>query len=210
LAADDGHRRHDAAAEANAYANAASATKVDSYGDSLYGFAAPELPQDVTPLERAYFATSVIGIEAAMVSPHYAIASRHCSVDAMRDAGVRDQCNSLAELLVNKGTNLLDLGMGKSIGMRAGWSSARVNELAEEQDALLEVLRELTPSDAATAWGCDAVGRVNAYMDQRVRVGEVEAANDLIQRSGGTVPELAQKQRQWMEDMQRRAAQQSQ
>jgi hypothetical protein len=50
---------------------------------------------------------TLIGVEAALRSP--GIASRHGSSDAMKDGTVRQQCDSVAELLVTKGTNLLDL-----------------------------------------------------------------------------------------------------
>ncbi len=209
LLADDAQRRHNVADEANAFAHAANSTKVDAYGDSLYAFAAPELPPDVTPLERDYFATEVMGVEAAMATPHYGIAGRLCSVEAMRDSKVRQQCSSLAELLVNHGSDLLDLAVGKAIGIRAGWTSARVNELAQHQYALMEIIRELAPA-ADADWTCEAVSRVNAYMDQRVRVGEAAAANDLLERSGGTVPELAQRYRQFLDDMRRNAERQDQ
>ena len=209
LLADDARRRHDVAGEANAFAQAASASKVDAYGDSLYAFAAPELPPDVTPLERDYFATEVIGVEAAMATPHYGIASRHCSVDAMRDSKLRQQCNSLAELMISQGSDLLDLSVGKVIGIRAGWSSERVNDLAQRQDALAEVITELIPSDAGE-WTCETVSRFNSYMDQRARVGEVAAANDLLERSGGTAPQLAEKYRAHLDDIRRHATQQDQ
>jgi hypothetical protein len=204
LLADDAQRRHDVTDDANAFAHAASATKVDAYGDSVYTFAAPELPAEATPLERDYFAVEVIGVEAAMTTPHLSIASRHCSVDAVRDGKVRQQCNALAQLLVGRGSNLLELSVGKAIGTRVGWTRERVDELAQQQDALEEVIRELTPSDEAQLWTCAAVDRVNAYMDQRARVGEVAAANDLVERSGATLPELAQRYRQFMDDLQRR------
>ena len=55
---------HDSGAEADAFGHAAKAHTVAAYSDSLFAFAEPELPQDVTPLERSYFAIEVIGVEA--------------------------------------------------------------------------------------------------------------------------------------------------
>jgi len=128
--------RHDSAAETDAFSHAAKAHKVDSYSDSVFAFAEPELPQDVTPLERSYLATEVIGVESAIRPPEYGVTSQHCSSDAMQDSNVRQQCDSLAELLVTKGTNLLDLGIGTAIGARAGWPTKRVNELVQEKHGL--------------------------------------------------------------------------
>jgi hypothetical protein len=205
LLAGKARARHDSAAEADAFRHAATAHSIDSYSASVFAFAEPELPQDATPLERYYLAAEVIGVEAAIGLLQYSVASRHCSNDAMQDSIVRQQCNSLAELLVTKGTNLMDLGLGKTIGARAKWPSERVNELALEQDALMQAIMQQTPSDNDKLWTCDAVSRVNSYVVQRVRLGELGAARDALKRSGETVEAMAQKYTQYMEDLKREA-----
>lgn len=85
LLADDARKRHNIGEEASAFSKAAKSTSVNSYSDSLYAFAEPDLPPDTTPLERAYLATMVSGVEAAMSSPEYTAANLHCSVGAMQD-----------------------------------------------------------------------------------------------------------------------------
>src|SRR5450631_1682902 len=112
---------HDARAEAEAFGMAAKAHKTDRYNDALFGFAAAELPTDISPLEQWYFAIEVIGIESATGLPEYQVALNHCSMEAMQDSRVKDECNALADLMVAKGTMLLDLGVGMKIGARAGW-----------------------------------------------------------------------------------------
>jgi hypothetical protein len=201
---------HDAAAEADAFSHAAASHKIDSYSDSVFTFAEPLLPQDVTPLERAYLAAEVIGVESAIRLPQYSVASQHCSSDAMQDGIVRQQCDSVAELLVSKGNNLLDLGVGKAIGARAGWPSKRVDELLQEQHALMQALIQQTPSDTDTLWTCDAVSRLNAYMVQRVRLGELGAGRELLERSGETVEVMAQRYTQYLDKLKRDALVQEQ
>jgi hypothetical protein len=201
---------HDSAAAADAFSHAATAHKIDAYSDSVFAFAEPELPQDVTPLERSYLAIEVIGVEAATGLSHYSVANQHCSSDAMQDSTVRQQCDSLAELLVTKGTNLLDLGIGKTIGARAGWPSERVKELVLEQHALMQAIMLQAPSDNDKLWTCDAVKRVNAYVIQRVRLGELGAARDVLQRSGEPVEAMAQKYTQYMDNIKRDALRQEQ
>jgi hypothetical protein len=208
LLAGKAREHHDSTAEADAFSHAASAHTVDSYSDSLYAFAEPEMPQDVTPLERSYLATEIIGVEAAVGSPQYAAASEHCSVDAMQDAEVHQQCEALAELLVTKGTTLLDLSLGKNIGARAGWTSERVNGLTQELHALIQVIMQVTPSDNENPWSCDNVHRSNAYVAQRARLGEIGAARDALDRSRETVQALAQKQMHFIENIQRTAKEQ--
>jgi hypothetical protein len=198
LLAEDAHRRHDMAGEADAFAHAAGAAKVDSYSDSIYAFAAAELPPDVTPLQRAYLATEVIGVEAAVSDPHYAIAARHCTADALRDTDVRQQCNALAELLVSQAPDLLDQSVGKLLGTKLGWSAERIAQIAQQQDAMMEAIQELSPIDDSQSWSCTAVARLNAYLDQRVLLGEVAAANELLERSGARIPEMAHKYRQFL------------
>jgi hypothetical protein len=196
---------HDDAAEAEAFSHAAKAHRFDDYSDSLFAFSDPELPPDVTPLERSYFAIEVIGVEAAAGSPVYGVASQHCSSAAMQDSNVRQQCESLAQLLVRKGTTLLDLGVGRAIGARAGWSSDRINELLQEQHALMQAITQATSSDNDKLWTCDTVNRVNAYMVQRVRLGEVGAAREVLERSGETAEAMAQKYDQYMDVLRREA-----
>jgi hypothetical protein len=200
---------HDSAAAADAFRQAAKAHKYDAYNDSLYSFAEPEMPQDATPLERSYLATEVIGIESTL-RPPYQVATKHCSADAVRAPDIRQQCNALAELLVNGGTTLLDLGVGKNIGARVGWPTARVNGLALEQDALMQAIMEATRSDNDNLWTCDGVRRLNAYVVQRVRLGELGAARDVLERSGETVEAMAQKYTQYMDNISRDALRQEQ
>jgi hypothetical protein len=139
--------------------------------------------------------------EGTTAPMQYNSASKHCSAEAMQDEDVRQQCSALAELMVSKGTILLDLSIGTHIGARAGWSSARVAGLTDERDALMQVIAQTTP---ANNWTCDSVRRGNAYMGQWVRLGgEVGAARDALERSGETVAELAQKQRDFIEKMRR-------
>ena len=196
---------HDSAAEADAFSHAATAHRIDSYSDSVFAFAEPELPQDVTPLERSYLATEVIGVETAIGLSQYSLANRHCSSDAMQDSNVRQQCASLAGLLVAKGTNLLDLGLGKTIGARAGWPSERVKALVQEHDALMWAILQQFPSDNDKLWACAAVSRVNAYVAQRAQLGELGAARDALERSGDTAETTAQKYTEYMESASRAA-----
>jgi hypothetical protein len=195
----------DSAAEAEAFSHAALAQKVDSYSDSLLAFTEPELPPDVTPLERAYLATEVIGVEAAMGSPQYRVASQRCSADSMQDNKVQQQCNSLAELLVTKGANLVDLSFGRAIGARAGWPNRRVEALAQEQHALMWVGMEQALSENDQLWTCDAVSRLNARLGQTVQRGELGAARDLLEKSGDSVEQVAQRYTQYMDNITRDA-----
>ena len=67
-----------------------------------------------------------------------------------------------------------------------------------------------TPSDNDKLWTCEAVSRLNAYLAQRVQQGELRAARDALERSGGTIEMMAQKYTLYMDNLRRDALQQEQ
>jgi hypothetical protein len=196
---------NDAASEAAAFGRATASHKVDAYNFSLYSVTEPALPSDLTPLERWTLTIELIGIESATASLQNGIAARHCSADAMRDAQTRQQCSALAELLVNKGTTLLDLSIGTRIGARAGWPQARVTSLEDQRDALMQVGTQAESDGGGDMWSCESVRRGNAYMSQQAHLGELGALRDALEQSGKTVPELARKHRDWLDAIGREA-----
>ncbi|HSZ09422.1 MAG TPA: hypothetical protein VK794_12860 [Steroidobacteraceae bacterium] len=203
------HRQHDGATEAAAMGRAAQAHQYETYNGSLFVFAEPAMPNDVTPADRWYLATEIIGVEAAMPMPYQPL-SQYCSQDAMNDAGVRGQCNALGELLVAKATTLLDLSAGKSLGKRAGWPAERVDKLTQQLNASMQVLNQAVPSDEDQQWSCDGVARGNAFMSERVRLGEMGFAREAIERSGETVAELSRKHLDFIEKLTQDAQQRMQ
>src|SRR5271166_1020599 len=136
--ADQARAANDAAAQMDALGRASMAQKIDSYNWSLFAYAQPEMPADATPFEQYYLATELIGYEASWFGPQYTVASKLCSADAVQDGRVRQPCDALAELLVSRGTTLLDLGVGKSIGSHLGWPSERLTGLTQEANALMQ------------------------------------------------------------------------
>jgi hypothetical protein len=202
-------RAKDTDAEAYAFAQAAKAHRDDSWSDSLFELSESLLPGDVTPLERWYFATQVFGVAAAAFIPYQAT-FKHCSDEAMRDGSVRQQCADLADLMVTKGTTLLDFSLGIRLGSRAGWPAQRVDALRQQFNAMMQTLVQ-AGSDENEPWSCRSVERGNAYASLRTRLGEVGAAHEAVERSGESVPELAQKWQEYIDkahrdDQQRPAA----
>ena len=183
LVAREAQEKHDVAGEMQAFSQAAKSRKTDSYNDSLFAFAEPELPKDVTPLQRWNLSLELLGIEAATRDSQYSVASRHCSNEALRNGNVRQQCDALANLFVTKGAILLDLGVGASIGARVGWSAQRVAGIKQESNALLQSLTQAVPTQNGDLWSCDTVRLGNAYMNERMRLGEVGAAREVLDRA---------------------------
>jgi hypothetical protein len=185
-------REKDGAAEAAAFAHAAQAHQYESYDWSLFSFAQPAMPGDVTAADRWYLTTTVIGVEAAMPMPFQPL-FQYCSRDAMGDAAVRRECNALAELMVNKATTLLEFSVGKSLGARVGWPAEVVDRLTQQLQASMQAFNQMTPSDPEQQWNCDSVARGNAYMSEWDQLGERGLARQAIERSGETVAELSRK-----------------
>ncbi len=183
-------RENNAAAEAAAMAHAAQAHQYEPYIWSLFSFAQPTLPDDATATERWILTTQVIGVEAAMPAPHLSL-MQYCSRDAQSDAAVHQQCDALAELMVNKGGTLLDLTVGKALGTRIGWPKERVDNLTQELQASLQALNQMMPSDPQQQWSCDSVARGNAFMSEWIATGERGMAKQEIERSGETIAQLS-------------------
>lgn len=202
-------RESDAAAEAAAMAHAAQAHQYEPYTWSLFSFAQPALPDDMTAAERWILTTKVIGVEAAMPMPYLPL-MQYCSHDAQSDAAVHQQCDALAELMVNKGGTLLDLSAGKALGIRIGWPKERVDSLTLELHASMQALNQMMPSDPKQQWGCDSAARGNALMSEWIELGERGLAGRAIERSGETVAELSRKYDDWMATVMRDAQQSAQ
>ncbi len=195
-----------AVAAADAYSHAAKAGKVDSYNFSLLAYAEPELPLDATPLERWYLAVDANGIQATIQMHQYRIASTHCSAVSLQDNALRKQCSELADVFTSMGTNLIDFGFGAGLGRRAGWPEERVARLFRERDALMQVMMQATPTGVNNQWNCRAVELGNAYVRELVQLGELGAGREALDRSGETVQELAQKQRDFLEKLRQQNA----
>jgi hypothetical protein len=200
---------NDPAAESDAVNHAAQAHRQESYQHSLFSFAESALPDDVSALERSFIAAQVIGIEAALPTPPYLPVSRHCSTEAVQDAGVKKQCATLADLLTTHSGSLLDFAIGLSIGKRAGWPAARIDAMEQEKNAMMESIRQVAPYDS-DPWSCASVARLNDYVHLRAQLGEVGAARELRERSGESVPALARKYADAMEEFRRDAERRAQ
>ncbi len=185
----------DPAAAAAALGKAAAAHKADGYNWSLLAYAQPEMPADASPTEQYVLATSLIGYEAAWASPLYNVVTNLCSKEGVADAGVRQNCEALADLLISHGTTLIDLSIGASIGSNLGWPSERLKHLSQERNALMQVLMEPMASDGSDQWDCNHVRSGNELLRQITRIGELGAAREALEGSGETVEELAQQRR---------------
>lgn len=201
LLAGEARQRKDSSAEADAFGHAASARRLDSYTDLLLTFAESDMPADATPLIQAHIGILAVGAAAAIPQPILSISRRHCSAAALRDDEVRRQCSALADLMVAKARTLLDFASGVALGKQVGWPAARVDALTTEKEALFGAFLAEIPS-TEQPWSCDSVNRSNRWLQERARLGELNAAREELKRSEASTGELAQRYRNFVDDLQ--------
>ncbi len=183
--------------ETEAVEHAAAAHSFNNYGDSLYAFSAPSMPNEATPFERAWLAGQLVGFIAAWPRPEYAYLRTYCSATALKEDRVRRQCEALAQLLRNKGNTILDLSMSRVLGQQLGWPQRQLDHIKEETQALMMTSWE---DPGPPSWNCRRVDRYNEYFDQLSRMSELDAARATAAHSGVSIPDLA---RQFTERLQR-------
>jgi hypothetical protein len=191
-------QENNSVAEAQAFVHIATARKYDPYNFSLLEFAESETPRDATALDRWWFAIEMIGIEAAR-SPPWSPVSRRCSKEALQEPPVQQQCAATAEILAAKAETSIDLMFATSLGKRVGWPDERVNALRQRIAAGMGALEQAVPQGRGDEWSCEGVARGNAYVAERVRLGELGAMQELMERSGETTAELARQHQEFLD-----------
>ena len=100
------------------------------------------IPADWPPWEAVFASAHVLQIHAALRLPSYEPMVMHCSAVNTLDANVRQTCERLAQVLVERGDTLVDHGIGRRIGERAGWTADRVQLLHARHAAYTRVALE--------------------------------------------------------------------
>jgi hypothetical protein len=167
--------RGDFQAEAAAFSRAAQAHSLRSPGESLFQFGLQEVPRDAAPAEKASLSFELIGHETASIGPELSEIMRYCSADAVKQTQTRKDCNAVAELLVGPETTLLYFSLGTKLGERVGWPAERVHQLSDEKEELLRI----SASNTLIPVSCAAISRINTFVDERARVGEIGALRGL-------------------------------
>jgi hypothetical protein len=184
------HARSDRAAEFEAVSQAAHAHTINFYNDSLLTYANSGMPPEATGLERAAFFSGLIGHVGGDGQAHAFVTSSYCAAESVQQDSIRQQCEALAELFAGHGRNTLDLSTAQRIGARLGWASERITAMHQE---MLAAFRVETYS-GKDPWSCDNVRALNEFTDVQARSGELAAARAAIQKSGKSIPQLAQEQ----------------
>ena len=144
--------------------------------------------QALPPVERQVLAADLIGVGSLLVNNGLMAISRLCSTDALNAPQRRQECSSVAGLMIEHGDTLMEHGIGVGLARRSGWPADRVNALAEEQRVLSEAFAEETnfgfdqPGPMTMAQACETFHRVEASFALVSNGNEMQAARRALQR----------------------------
>ena len=175
----------DSWAESLAFARAAQAHQVDGNSDSLLASAMDLFPTDATLPERYSAEIHMWGFELARSRPDLVEISRYCTVTALQQSQVHDQCEAVADLLVDHGQTLSDVSRGRTLGQLLGWPAGRLDQLVRERNALFEVL---TSHVDLEDWSCGRMARADDLMKRSLQIGELAALRELQAKKDATSP----------------------
>ena len=163
-------QRKDMAGVAEAVYRAALASTSRSREFAFTDVALSALPTDWPARDAMLASARVLEIHASLALPRYIAAVQHCATDRVAaDANLQQTCDRLARGLTERGDTLIDYGIGRRIGERAGWP-AEVVELNNARFAAY--MRSQTDGDTlasnmGNATGCDAMRRFVRLAVQR-------------------------------------------
>ena len=189
----DAQMRLDAAAVAEAMYRVSHASRVDTHWGALTGLVMSRLPSDTSVLAKGVLAEELLGIEAAVASPHL-IASQFCSEADLRDANRRQTCSAVAEVFQTRGTSLTDVGLSATLGERVGWPAERVNAVRDERDAVLQVYNQRA-ADVRERWSCAALDQTARRLVEVSQQGEIATMRRSLKQQPEAAPVLAQRYR---------------
>ncbi len=144
--------------------------------------------QALPPVERQVLAADLIGVGGLLVNNGLLAISRLCSTDALNAPQRRQECSSVAGLMIEHGDTLMEHGIGIGLARRSGWPVDRVNALADEQRALGDAFAEETnfgfdqPGPMSMAQACETYHRVEASFALVSNGNELQAARRALQR----------------------------
>lgn len=191
VAADAGDRR-EAPTAAEAFFRVSRAARSDAHWGAVTGLVLAKLPSELPILDKVALAGEVLSLEAEALMP-FVPASQYCAVAEVRDTNRQQVCSAMAEVLVHKGSSLMDVALGTSIGQRAGWPAERLAALQDERDALLQLNDQSAPPQP---WSCSGLVRTLNQLVEMGQHGELGAMRRALKQSPEPVAVLARKQRE--------------
>ena len=185
-AATESLQRNDAGGVAEAVHRASLARASRLHEFQFTDLALSALPADWPPRESMLAAIKLLEIHAALSLPSYLAAVQYCAAERMPDVNLQQTCDRLARVLMERGDTLVDYGIGRRIGERAGWPAG----IVETHNALFEAYKQSLAASAPTNSGngkdCRSLrARVQAALAHSRR-GERASAQAAVEAAGGS------------------------
>lgn len=190
-AAREAQDRGDATGKAEALRRAAQATESRSNADAMLEPLGHPNVRNLDSATRSIAQMNAMGVRAAVPVPGVGLLREECAGKTPMDDAQRELCSTLGRTLTDRGTTLMELSLGATIGERAGWPEDEVRALRERRDALQQALR----GDPAP-WSCGYQQQLDQYTTAALDgSGELQFAEKLVKASGRSPADLAQEWR---------------
>jgi len=172
--------RGDRAAAIDALYRAGLARRQDTGFAWLTGQVAAVLPADAPEGGRMLLLTDTLGRDSARpIGPGTAAVAKACSADETRDSNVRQQCERVAQLLVDRSATIFERMMGTKLAERLGvevpMSSKALNGAMMKDADQFTLLME-------RAGACAALRELGDRFAERGRLGEWAAIEARLPR----------------------------
>ncbi|MFO1219357.1 MAG: hypothetical protein U1E89_13395 [Burkholderiaceae bacterium] len=182
--------REGAAADEALY-RASLASRWDSRWGQAIVQADEALPAELSPLQRFAVIHDVTTALHAYGQGAVFVAARLCGDAAVRDANRAQVCERLARTMVERGHDMLEVGVGLGIARRLPALNEALQAARERHRARTEVLAAQAAFEPAAP--CDTLRQQLQAVRDMQRGGEVAYAQRAVERSGVGVAELARR-----------------
>ena len=189
--------------ELSAYKQAAKASRVDDYSTSFFTYVEDLLPQGVNLYERDTVMSDFLMAELSVPNLAIRAAYRHCSIEAVSDPSIASECSSLGELFLSRGNRVEEMVAGEIAGERAGWPAERLAALQERLAAYNE-LSSWRNKKTENPYSCEVMERTYANMSELAHIGQIAMAEQRLAQSGKSLAELAEENREWVAELNRK------
>jgi hypothetical protein len=144
------------------------------------------LPPDWPPRDAMLASAKVLEIHASLTLPSYIPVVQYCAKERMQDANLQQTCDRLARVLMERGDTLIDFGIGRRLGERAGWPAEVVELNNARMQAYVQTLSDgdTLAANAPTSTGCDALRHGVRTAFEHARYGERAAVQDKVRQAG--------------------------
>jgi len=190
--AHEAQSRGDTTGHAEALNHAAHATASRVHVDTVLAPLGHPAVRGLDAVTRSIAQLHAMGIRAAIPVPGLRALNDACLGPGSLDDAQRERCGAVGRMLVERGQNMLELGLGMRLGERAGWPEDELRALRERRDAYHRVT-----SEHQRYWTCEYQRHGDQYIAAALDgSGELKFAQKLVEASDRSPAELA---RQWRE-----------